>query len=81
MLMEKEKLEDIKYECRALNLEISAICGDLSGHGFEILAKNAERIEKTKKIIDLGNSLDCGIITMHIGVIPSMKNEYLQNHA
>ena len=35
------------------NLEVSALCGDLGGHGFEIEADNAERVKKTERIIDL----------------------------
>ena len=51
-------------------LEVSALCGDLGGHGFEIEADNPERIEKTKRIIDLAKRFDTDIVTTHIGVIP-----------
>ena len=51
-------------------LKVSALCGDLGGHGFEIEANNPERIEKTKRIIDLALRFDSNIVTTHIGVIP-----------
>jgi sugar phosphate isomerase/epimerase len=53
------------------NLEISALCGDMGGHGFEIPADNPERIEKTKEIIDLACKFGTKVITTHIGVIPA----------
>ena len=30
-------------------LEVSALCGDMGGHGYQIAADNPLRIEKTKK--------------------------------
>ena len=30
-------------------LSISALCGDMGGHGFEIAEDNPEKIEKTKR--------------------------------
>ena len=53
-----------------LGLEISALCGDMGGHGFEIAKDNPERIEKTKAIIDLATKLGTKVVTTHIGVIP-----------
>lgn len=56
------------------NLTVSALCGDMGGYGFEIEADNAERIEKTKKIIDLAVEFGANIVTTHIGVIPDDKS-------
>ncbi len=68
-----------KAEFKALleneGLEISALCGDMGGHGFQIEKDNPERIEKTKRIIDLGLEFGAKVITTHIGVIPSDKSE------
>jgi sugar phosphate isomerase/epimerase len=50
-------------------LVISALCGDLGG-GFVKREENAQRIEKSKRIMDLAKDLGTGIITTHIGVIP-----------
>jgi len=55
-------------------LVFSAVCGDLGGYGFTNPDENPWRIEKTKEIINLALELGCGIITTHIGVIPSDKN-------
>lgn len=55
------------------NLEISALCGDMGGHGFQNAEDNPERIEKTKRIIDLAVEFGTKVVTTHIGVIPSNK--------
>lgn len=55
-------------------LSISALCGDMGGHGFEIEADNPARIEKTKRIIDLAAAFDVSVVTTHIGVIPSDRS-------
>ncbi|MBQ3597086.1 MAG: sugar phosphate isomerase/epimerase [Clostridia bacterium] len=51
-------------------LSISALCGDMGGHGFEIAQDNPERVVKTKAIIDLAEKFGTKVITTHIGVIP-----------
>lgn len=56
------------------HLEISALCGDMGGHGFQNAVDNHERIEKTKRIIDLAVEFGAKVITTHIGVIPADKN-------
>ena len=48
----------------------SAICGDLGGHGFEDAGDNANRVERSKRIIDLAKKLECDIVTTHIGRVP-----------
>lgn len=75
-----EVLSDAKKaEIKALlskeGLEISALCGDMGGYGFQIAQDNPERVEKTKKIIDLAAEFGVTVITTHIGVIPSDKSE------
>lgn len=47
----------------------SAICGDL-GHGFGNAERNPALVEKSKRILDLSNDLEAGIVTTHIGVVP-----------
>ncbi len=56
------------------NLVMSALCGDMGGFGFEKAEDNPERIEKTKKIIDLAAEFGAKAVTTHIGVIPEDKN-------
>ena len=52
----------------------SAICGDLGGHGFEDSNDNKERVEKSKRIMDVAKMLDCNVVTTHIGVVPVEEN-------
>ena len=52
-------------------LSVSALCGDMGGYGFEIEADNAERVEKTCRIVDLAAEMGTNVVTTHIGVIPS----------
>ena len=56
-------------------LVVSALCGDMGGYGFEIEADNPERIEKTKRIVDLAVEFGSKVVTTHIGVIPADKSE------
>ena len=73
--LDKSRKEEIKVLLAENHLEISALCGDMGGHGFEIASDNPERIEKTKAIIDLAQEFDVHVVTTHIGVIPSDKSE------
>ena len=63
-------IEEYKKLLSDSSLVVSALCGDMGGHGFEIEEDNPERIEKTKKIIDLAVKLGAKVVTTHIGVIP-----------
>ncbi|MCM3127835.1 sugar phosphate isomerase/epimerase family protein [Paenibacillus provencensis] len=53
-----------------LGLEISALCGDLGGHGFQDAAVNREKIERSKRILDLAVELGTDVVTTHIGIVP-----------
>ncbi len=52
-------------------LVVSALCGDMGGYGFQKESDNAERVEKTKAIVDLAVEFGAKVVTTHIGVIPS----------
>jgi len=65
---------EIKAQLRAYAMEISALCGDMGGYGYQIEADNPERIQKTKAIIDLAVEFETKVITTHIGVIPNDRN-------
>ena len=52
------------------NLKISALCGDLGGHGFQLERENEWKIAKSKAIVDLAVELGTNVVTTHIGVIP-----------
>ena len=69
-VLTNEDIASYKKLLSDLGLEISALCGDMGGHGFEIEKDNADRICKTKQIIDLAVELGTSVVTTHIGVIP-----------
>ena len=57
------------------SLEISALCGDLGGHGFTREKDNPGKIERTKEIMDLASDIEVDVVTTHIGVIPEEKGD------
>ncbi|MBD2869330.1 sugar phosphate isomerase/epimerase family protein [Paenibacillus arenilitoris] len=63
-----------KAYIESLGLEISALVGDLGGHGFQDPAENPAKIEKSKRIMELGRELGTNIITTHIGIVPDDKS-------
>ncbi|CAH2714092.1 hypothetical protein BACCIP111895_01246 [Neobacillus rhizosphaerae] len=65
--------KELKSYIESLGLEISALCGDLGGHGFQDYQQNQEKIEKSKRILDLAMELGTNIVTTHIGIIPEEK--------
>jgi sugar phosphate isomerase/epimerase len=70
LLGRKGELASLLQFIKDLGLSVSALCGDMGGHGFEIREDNGERIEKTKRIIDLAAAAGVPVLTTHIGVIP-----------
>ena len=52
-------------------LEISALCGDLGGHGFQRPEENQYKIGRSKAIVDLAVDWGVNVVTTHIGVIPA----------
>ncbi len=69
-----EQKAEYKKLLKDNNLVVSALCGDMGGYGFEKAEDNAERIEKTKKIVDLAVEFGTNVVTTHIGVIPEDKS-------
>jgi len=66
----KQGIEKYKKMLADNSLSVSALCGDLGGHGFEDPDENPEKIRKTKDIIDLAKKMGTSVVTTHIGVIP-----------
>jgi len=62
---------DLRAFARDQGLEFSAVCGDLGWGGFAFAERNPEKLERTKRIIDLALELGCPIVTTHIGVVPA----------
>lgn len=73
--MSEEEKATYKAALAAAGLEVSALCADMGGYGFERAADNPARIEATKRIIDLACEFGAHVITTHIGVIPADKAE------
>lgn len=72
-VMTEAKAKEILDIVKSNGLVFSAICGDL-GHGFGNAEQNPENIEKSKRIMELAKILECDIVTTHIGVVPTDKN-------
>ncbi len=72
--MNASKISEFKKLVADNGLAISALCGDLGGGGFCFADRNPEKIEKSKRIIDLAKELDTNVVTTHIGVVPEDKN-------
>ncbi|MFC5528104.1 sugar phosphate isomerase/epimerase family protein [Cohnella yongneupensis] len=66
--------KELKKYIESLGLDISALCGDLGGHGFQDGAANALKVEKSKRILDLAVELGTNVVTTHIGIVPSEHN-------
>ncbi|MGI2294637.1 sugar phosphate isomerase/epimerase family protein [Paenibacillus sp. GXUN7292] len=58
----------------SLGLEISAIVGDLGGHGFQDASANRQKIDESKRIMELAMDMGTNIVTTHIGIVPDDKN-------
>jgi sugar phosphate isomerase/epimerase len=54
----------------ANGLVVSALCGDLGGHGFARADENVHKVEVSKRIVDLALDMGTNIVTTHIGVVP-----------
>ncbi|MBW5445412.1 TIM barrel protein [Cohnella sp. CFH 77786] len=67
--------KELKAYIESLGLEISALVGDLGGHGFQDRAANPAKIEKSKRILDLAVELGTNIVTTHIGIVPDDRND------
>ncbi|HEY0827560.1 MAG TPA: sugar phosphate isomerase/epimerase family protein [Bacilli bacterium] len=63
-----------KAYVESLGLEISALVGDLGGHGFQDKLANPQKIEKSKRILDLAVELGTQVVTTHIGIVPGDPN-------
>jgi len=61
---------DLKNKIVSKGLEVSAVCGEIGGYGFERADGNKSQIEKIKKAIDLAVELSAPVVTTHIGVVP-----------
>lgn len=75
--LDKASRKKLKSYMDSIGLEISALCGDLGGHGFQDIQQNPIKIEKSKRILDLAVELGTNIVTTHIGIIPEEKDRLI----
>ena len=68
--------QDLLHFIESCNLKVSALCGDLGGHGFERANDNEWRIEKSKKILDMARDLNTDVVTTHVGVISEDEDDH-----
>jgi L-ribulose-5-phosphate 3-epimerase len=66
--------KDWKSYIESLGLQITALVGDLGGHGFQDKTANLAKIEKSKRILDLAVELGTNVVTTHIGIVPEDRN-------
>ncbi|MBQ3065973.1 MAG: sugar phosphate isomerase/epimerase [Clostridia bacterium] len=71
----KQDIAEKKMILSDNGLKISALCGDLGGHGFQRAEENREKILRSKQIVDLALELGTNIVTTHIGVIPDTVDD------
>ena len=70
LLGNEKKLGEYKELLKKHGLTVSALCGDLGGHGFERAEENPVRIAKTKAIMDMALTFGTTVVTTHIGCVP-----------
>jgi len=66
-----EKRRELLDLVKSHGLVISALCGDLGGGGFTKPEKNPEKIERSKRILELAKDLETDVVTTHIGAVPA----------
>ena len=60
----------LRAELAAHGLTLTAICGDLGGHGFSRPEEHAWRLAATRALLDLTVDLGAEVVSAHVGVIP-----------
>jgi L-ribulose-5-phosphate 3-epimerase len=66
--------QEWKAYINSLGLDITALVGDLGGHGFQDRTANPLKVEKSKRILDLAVELGTNVVTTHIGIVPEDRN-------
>ena len=68
--MNRAARQEFRKFCEGLGVEISALCGDLGGHGFQRADRNPLKVARSMRIVDLAADLGTKVVTTHIGVVP-----------
>lgn len=72
---DEERVKTVRALLSENGLEVSAVCGDLGGHGIMDREDNKWKIPAMKKIVDITKALGSSVVTTHIGTIPKDKSE------
>lgn len=72
--MTRDKIQYVKGLMAANGLIISAVCGDLGGHGFAVAADNPRKIDISKRILEIAQELGASVVTTHIGCVPKDRD-------
>lgn len=72
--LNERKIQNMMRLLEKNDIEITAYCGDLGGHGFMVEKDNAYKVPKTKRMIDLAKKTGVPVVTTHIGIIPQDKS-------
>ncbi len=75
-----EAIADVARWCKEAGLEVSAICGDVGGHDFQLDERNMVRAEQLCRTVDLALKLNTRVVTSHIGVIPDERQDPTRNN-
>ncbi len=62
---------EVLQTAKACKQAVTALCGELGGHGLEIRQDNPKKLEYLKRTVDLALELECNVVTTHIGRIPA----------
>lgn len=71
--MSSSEIQAIKKHLRDSGLVLSALCGDIGAYDNKEV--NVERVKEAKRIVDLAVQMETSIITTHIGVLSSDKQD------
>ncbi|MBR4943127.1 MAG: sugar phosphate isomerase/epimerase, partial [Clostridia bacterium] len=69
-----KEIAEIRARMADEGLVFSAICGDIGCDMFYEPEKFRERIDLSKKIMDMAKELGTNIVTTHIGVVPETED-------
>lgn len=67
-------IKKVKKTAANCGQEVTALCGELGGHGLCRQEENPAKLEYLKKTLLLAKELDCSVVTTHLGVIPAQKD-------
>ena len=73
--MTPSAMKTIRRTISDCNQTVTALCGELGGHGLCRKDENEKKLDYLKKTILLAKELDCSIVTTHLGVVPGEKGD------